>query len=1076
MKFLPLKSHQLTNATGWLVFAIAFGVYSMTVAPTASFWDCAEFIACANELEVTHPPGAPLFLLIGRLFAMLAGDHVQDIAGNVNMVSVIASAFTAMFTCWITVALALRGLAHTEMSDSTKYISAAFGGLIGGLCCVFADSIWWNAVEAEVYALSSFFTALVVWLMFKWAARSDQPGHYRWLILIAYCMGLSMGVHLLNLLTIPALALIYYYEKYTFSWGGVLATLGVSLVILGFIQYGLLQYIFTLSWQFEKIFTGTTALSGDNMTGLGWKKGTGAIIFGVGILIVLIGLIIYSQMRKKVILNVSVLCISMLFIGFSSYAVIYIRSNSNPPIDMNNPENLLSFLSYMKREQYGDRPLLWGPLYNGEIVDVKEGDMRYMALEDQERYVEDAPRPTYVYRPGDKVLFPRMYEVSKYHAGPFGYINYVDDMGEDPNDPRDDRPTRLEDFIFFLDYQLAHMYLRYFMWNFVGRSSDVQDDGWESGLEPLAYQSIYKGNKAKNHYYFIPLLIGLLGLVWQTFQKRNDAAITGLLFVFTGIAIIIYLNQWPGQPRERDYSFAGSFQTFCIWIGLGVIFLVEWLRKYFKSYTPYLCGAICLLAPLLMATQNWDDHTRQGRYIDREFAYNLLNSCAPNAILFTGGDNDTFPLWYIQEVEGVRTDVRVVNLELLISDWYIDQMQVDHNGALPLPITIPRSDYLGEEGLVIRGFPSRRIDIPIDKEALIANGIINTKEATWATDTMRWDFTARGTSTNPYILRKDLVIINIVQNIARNNWDRPIYFASMMAPDAYLGLGDFFRLEGLAYRVVPIKRSSQTPNDIYMGWIGQDIMQHNLTEVFAYRGLDNPDVYFDEHIRQVIIGASYQSAFYRLGMSYANEIQEISARNEIWDLVAQQGNAVGDTLGIWVENNQQILQQAQGRLPEETTQQLQYQIILGEDLLRTQNFDTQRAIYQLDSNQSRIDTLQSHIRKLMEVLYKKMPPSSIDYQYSDYAMLARVFNGAKMTLELVEVLKQLSNKGIDEVQLAIRVGRELDPNEAALSAILLSIQMLSRNEFTSQAQQLADTLETLTGDTRGQQLIQQEFN
>ncbi|RMG60649.1 MAG: DUF2723 domain-containing protein, partial [Bacteroidetes bacterium] len=812
---------RINNLTGWAVFGVTLLVYLLTVAPTASFWDCGEFIACANELEVTHPPGAPLFLLLGRIFAMFSFGDVTRVAFMVNLLSAISSAFTALFTFWTVTILARKGLAKSEMDEQGRLIAGMAAGVVAGLTCAFADSIWFNAVEAEVYALSSFFTAIVVWLMFKWEARADEPDHLRWIVLIAYIMGLSIGVHLLNLLTIPALALVYYYRKFDFSWLGFLATMAISVVILAVVQYGIIQYQFSIALAFEKFFTGTVTRAGVDQGGLGLPMGTGALVFGLLVLAVLVGLLFYSHRQRKVVLNTVLLSLAVIQIGFSSYGMIFIRSNVNPPIDMNNPENILTFLSYMRREQYGDRPLLRGPLYNGQVERDARGypvtkvkGMKYMKVEGIDKYVEDTEDVDYVYRDQDVVWFPRMYSPERYNSGPFGYVNYVKRKGQDPNSPYDDRPTKGEDWRFFFDYQLSHMYLRYFMWNFVGRESDIQEARWESGLEwgdVTRFTPEKVDNKAKNHYYFLPLFFGLLGLVWQISVRRRDAAVVGLLFFFTGVAIILYLNQYPLQPRERDYSYAGSFQTFAMWVGLGVLFLADLLRRYLGKITPWVAGGLAMLAPLIMLAENWDDHTRKGRWIDIEFAKNLLDSCEEDAILFTGGDNDTFPLWYVQEVEGYRTDVRVVNLELLISDWYVDQQRESQNGAAPLPLSPPALSSAGDAGLIRQGYASREFRLPVDKAVAIETGLLTPEEAALAGDEMVWEFQARGSSRNPYILRKDTVLIDLLTQVAADGWRRPIYFANTQPTSNFLNLNDWFRLEGLAYRVVPVKRSDATP-------------------------------------------------------------------------------------------------------------------------------------------------------------------------------------------------------------------------------------------------------------------------
>jgi len=540
---------RINNLTGWGVFLVTLVVYLLTVAPTASFWDCGEFIACANELAVTHPPGAPLYLMIGRLFALLSAGNPGHVAFMVNLVSVLASAFTATFVCWTTTRLAQRGLARNLTAGSGRTVVTMAAGAIAGLTAAFADSVWFNAVEAEVYALSSFFTAIVVWLMFKWEQRADQPDHLRYIVLIAYLMGLSLGVHLLNLLTIPALALLYYFRQFDFTWLGFLATMGIAVAILATIQYGIIQELFHLAWGFEKFFTGTVSRTGQDLGGLGWPQGSGSLLLGLLLLGALVGLIAWSHRQRRVILNTVMLSLTMVLIGFSSYTLIFIRSNVDPPIDMNNPENLLTFLSYMRREQYGDRPLLRGKMYHAQPKRNEQGypiteasNNKYMQLPEEDKYVLDMQAVDYVFEEEGIFWFPRMYDPNRYRSGPFGYINFVDDLGENPDSPYDDRPTVGENLSFFFSYQLSHMYLRYLLWNFVGRESDEQDARWESGLEPIdgtRYTPERAQNKAKNHYFFLPLLFGLLGLAWQVLVRKQDAAVIGLLFFFTGVAIII---------------------------------------------------------------------------------------------------------------------------------------------------------------------------------------------------------------------------------------------------------------------------------------------------------------------------------------------------------------------------------------------------------------------------------------------------------------------------------------------------------------------------------------------------------
>ncbi len=990
--------NRINNFTGWVVFAIAFLVYLLTVAPTASFWDCGEFIACANELEVTHPPGAPLFLLLGRLMAMLAFEPTQ-VAFMVNLLSVTAGAFTALFTFWITTMLARRGLAAFEWEKETKRVAIMVAGVVAGLTCTFADSIWFNAVEAEVYATSGFFTAIVVWLMFKWEARADEPDHLKWIILIAYIMGLSTGVHLLNLLTIPALALVYFFRKYEFSWKGFFAAMGVAVAALATIQYGILQESIGLSREFELLFTGTETRNGVVTGGWGLPQGSGAMLLAAVLVLLLIGLIWWSHKKKKVVLNTALLALTTVLIGASSYSMIYIRSNADPAIDMNNPENVFTFLSYMRREQYGDRPLLYGPMYHSQIKRDAQGraisssdGMKHIVMPSHDRYVEDVEDISYEY--DQEYLFPRMYEPGRYTSGPFGYKNFVSDKGKDPDNPSDDRPTRLEDLRFFLEYQLGHMYLRYFFWNFVGRESDIQDSRWESGLEAYddtRFTSDQADNKGKNHYFFLPLFLGLLGVVWHVIARRQDAAIIGLLFFFTGIAIVLYLNQYPGQPRERDYSYGGSFQTFAIWVGLSVLFLTDVIRKYLGRRAVWVSALMALIAPLIMAVENWDDHTRSGRWIDVEFAKNMLDSCAPNAILFTGGDNDTFPLWYMQEVEGYRTDVRVVNLELLISDWYIDQMKVPKNASPPLPITMKQEDYLGDKELVMYGYDNQTITLPVDKQSCLEHGLLSEAEAELLdSEEMIWRFRAR---PGGYILRKDSVIIDIMRNVAADGWKRPVYFGNTMPQDNYASLTPFFRNEGLAYRVIPLKKSDKTINDDFYGTIHPETLRENLIEKFRYQGLNDPSVYVDEHIRNVII-TNYRNQFYRLANAYAGEY------------------AWRDSLSIYLTN-----QAGQEGAPTDSL------------LMRVRELGGEKT------------SLKAKAIEAIQTSQERIPPSVIS-QNNLYLMLRQI-----TVMELVqaddllpELYSQMASEGLEQLHDLQTLGQRTTQRSLPLQACLYTLQ------------------------------------
>ncbi|MEL6593296.1 MAG: DUF2723 domain-containing protein, partial [Bacteroidota bacterium] len=823
-----------------------------------------------------HPPGAPFFLLVGRLFAFFAGP--ESVAFMVNLMSVLSSAFTVLFTFWITTHLARKMVIEGDNKGTTPQIIAIMAaGLVAGLANTFADSFWFNAVEAEVYAMSSFFTAVVVWLMFKWEERADEPGNERWIILIAYLMGLSIGVHLLNLLTIPALAFIYYFRKYDFSWKGFIATGAVSVGILGIVQTGIILWTFDLAWLFERIFAGTIETRGSE-TGMGLPLGTGVVIFFILLFGALAFGVYYSQKKRMLLLNTALLSTVVVYIGFASYLMIPIRSNANPPIDENNPDNTQTFLSYMKREQYGDRPLLRGPLYNAQPTGLEENGTEYVLEEGKDRYTILGSKRKYKYNPKDMKLFPRMYDAARWDDNRFGehaYRNYVRRKGQSQYQ---DKPTSGEDFSFFLNYQINHMYIRYFMWNFVGREGDIQDMGWESGLnfgQLSNAPDFWKDHPSKNHYYALPLLLGLLGLFWHSLKKGQDAAIIGLLFFFTGLAIIIYLNQYPAQPRERDYSFAGSFQTFTVWIGLGVIALYQLLEKFLKGNAAIVAAVIGLIPPIIMGVENWDDHSRAGRYVAPDSAYNLLNSCAPNAVLFTNGDNDTFPLWYLQEVERVRTDVRVLCLSYVNTDWYIDQMYQQVNESSPLPLSLDKKDYVGQakQSRSMKGQKNFDFSLPANANELLAKGIIAADEVPFVQSPMSWKVPTRGGGGSRYLELKDVLLLNLLENVAKQGWERPVYFANTVTPSSYIGLAPYLRLEGLAYRILPVRKpSSKDLYDPFEGSLDLEKMFTNMTTKFRYRNLTNEDVYYDENIIRML--SNYHNTFHRLANGYLTGMED----------------------------------------------------------------------------------------------------------------------------------------------------------------------------------------------------------
>ncbi|UOQ68582.1 glycosyltransferase family 117 protein [Hymenobacter volaticus] len=684
-----MHSYQkLNNLVGWLVFAVAAVVYWLTLEPTASFWDCGEFIACSYKLLVPHPPGAPLFLLLGRLFSLLSFGDTSKVAVLVNSLSALSSAFTVLFLFWSITLLARKLVLRDASQPITRLLSPTSGqtllilgaGAVGALAFTFSDSFWFNAEEAEVYALSALCTAAVVWLMLKWENRADEADSDKWLVLIAYVVGLSIGVHLLNLVAIPALGLLYYFRRQPNpTFGGSVLALLVSSVVVGIILVGVIPGLPTLASSFEVFLV--------NSFGLPFNSGV--ILFVLLLLGLLVGGFRFSYRRRSRLLNTSLLGLVFILIGYSSYLIVPIRSSYHPTINQNAPDNVLSFVSYLKREQYGSRPLLYGPhVFAQPIAQVDTGP-RY--VREGDKYVVAEQRQELVYRDEDKMLLPRIYaDGSATAAQRLSYYQQWVDLQEGV------KPTMGQNLSFLFRYQMGHMFWRYFLWNYVGRESDVQHAGvlWPSTSNENVPEHI-ADNKARNNFLALPLLLGVLGLVYQVRRDSKNALVVALLFLFTGLAIIVYLNQPPVEPRERDYTFTGATYAFAIWIGLGVLALAELLQKLRQGTTTRAAVAtlLGLAVPVLMATEGWDDHNRSGRFSSVDSARNLLNSCAPNAILFTNGDNDTFPLWYAQTVEGVRTDVRVAVLSYLNTDWYVEQMRNRSYQSQPLPVSLPADRY-----------------------------------------------------------------------------------------------------------------------------------------------------------------------------------------------------------------------------------------------------------------------------------------------------------------------------------------------------------------------------------------------
>ncbi len=692
MTYRTFKKYNIIFA--WGVFLVAFITYYLTVEPTVSLWDCGEFIASSYKLEVGHPPGAPFFMLLARFFSLFTSS-VQHVALMINMVSVSASAFTILFLFWTITYFAEKILIKKDNFNSNNAIAVLLSGIVGSLIYTFSDTFWFSAVEAEVYASSSLFTAVVFWAILKWETISDQKYSNRWLILIAFLMGISIGVHLLNLLAIPAIVFVYYFKKYKTTKKGVFYASLISIILLGFVMYGIIQGYVALAAEFELLFV--------NSFGFPFNSGLSAYI------IITFGLLVYgiyySYKKKKILLNTALTMMTVILIGYSSFSIIMIRSNANPPMDENNPENVFALLSYLNREQYGSRPLIYGNYYNAEFQKDEAGEIKvkklYTYIPVDGKYLKiEKTNPEYLYKSSGKTLFPRMYSRDKSHIS--AYQSWT---GISPGE----NPTFGDNLKFFFKYQLGHMYFRYFMWNFAGRQNNLQSYGgitkgnWISGIPFIDKAMVgnqknlpdkIKNNKSRNVYYLLPFILGIIGLIYSLSKDKKNFTIIALLFFFTGIAVVLYLNQTPYQPRERDYAYAGSFYAFAIWAGLGAAGIFSYLSEKSKGKIALIITILLTVPiPVIMAAQNWDDHDRSNRYTARDFAEDYLNSCEKNAVLFTYGDNDTFPLWYLQEVEGVRTDIKVVNLSLLGTDWYIDQVRKKTYEADPVPFKMKHEKY-----------------------------------------------------------------------------------------------------------------------------------------------------------------------------------------------------------------------------------------------------------------------------------------------------------------------------------------------------------------------------------------------
>ena len=961
----------VNNLTGWITFLIAATVYCLTIEPTASFWDCPEFITTGYKLEVGHPPGAPFFMLVANFFSLFASGP-SEVARMVNYMSALMSGACILFLFWSITHLVRKLVVKDENHITRGQMATIMGsGVVGALAYTFSDTFWFSAVEGEVYAFSSLFTAIVFWLILKWEDVADQPHSDRWLILIAYLTGLSIGVHLLNLLCLPAIVLVYYYKKVpnANAKGSLLALIG-SAVLVAVVLYGIVPGIVKVGGWFELLFVNTLGMPFNTgvivyiillaacliwgvyesytekdkmrmaisfvltiaMLGIPfYGHGAGAVVIGI-IVIALLWLYLNPKTQDRLkekyrvsarTLNTALLCTMMMVIGYSSYALIVIRSTANTPMDQNSPEDIFTLGEYLGREQYGTRPLFYGPAYTSKVaLDVKDGycqprisynGTKFIRKEkatpdEKDSYIEIPGRVDYEY--AQNMLFPRMYSSAPGH--PQQYEAWQNIKGHEvPYDQCGEMimvkmPTQWENIKFFFSYQLNWMYWRYFMWNFVGRQNDIQGFGeiehgnWITGIDFIDNLLIgdqtllptdLKENKGHNVFYGLPLLLGIIGLLWQAYRGQKGIQqfwIVFFLFFMTGLAIVLYLNQTPMQPRERDYAYAGSFYAFAIWIGMGVAGIAQWLQgKLGEKPASVIATVVCLFVPIQMVSQTWDDHDRSNRYVARDFGQNYLSTVQEegNPIIFTNGDNDTFPLWYNQETEGFRTDVRVCNLSYLQTDWYIDQMKRQAYDSPAVPIEWSRLEYVQghNEGVAVRPevmesinnfykqnpeeaakefgdnpyelknilkywvrspkeglqlIPTDSIVIKLDKEAVKRSGMM-------IPDSLKGeipDYMSISLKGKRMLYKSELMMLEMLAN---TNWERPLYMAITVGSDNHLNLGNNFMQEGLAYRITPFNTTQLNAR------IDSEKMYDNLMNKFKFGGINNPDIYIDETVMRM---------------------------------------------------------------------------------------------------------------------------------------------------------------------------------------------------------------------------------
>lgn len=889
------KYSLINNVLGWVVFLIATTVYLLTAEPTVPWWDCGEYTATADKLQVGHPPGAPTFQLIGSLFSIFAGSDTSLVAYAMNAMSAICSGFTILFLFWTITMLAKKLVKNKEEMTLGQMIAIFASGVVGSLAYTFSDTFWYSAVESEVYAMSSCFTAISFWAILKWEAEADDKHNLRWLILIAFLIGISIGVHLLNLLAIPAITYVFYFKKYpnveknkkrNFILVGI-----ISMLLVAIILYFIVPYIVIFAGKFEIFFTNSISL----------PFNTGTIVYFALLIGLLVWGVWYSIKKQKVILNTALLSVLFILIGYTTFFVLVIRSNANTPINENAPKDATALLTYLNREQYGYTPLFHGQYYNAMVVDQQESSSKYIKDKESGKYIEVKQRGKLVYESDKTTIFPRMWSNDESRNHPIYYKMWA---GIDENSDR--KPTFAENLTYFFRYQVNHMYWRYFMWNFAGRQNDIQSHGLNlSGNEPTNVSNGTKdllhgnwitgidfidemrlgpqdnlpidlaNNAGKNKLFCLPLLLGLAGLIFHIKKSPKDSFVVFLLFFMTGLAIVLYLNQPPAQPRERDYAYAGSFYAFTIWIGLGVYALWEWTRKIKQLpevARASIIGVVCLLAvPVLMASEEWDDHDRSGRYMAREFARNYLESCEKDAILITFGDNDTFPLWYAQEVEGIRTDVRVLNYTLSGMHWYVEQLynKVYQSDKLPFTLdkkyygldldvslitpsdepyrevtsvlnelkTNPNTTTYDNNGDSVKVLPTNNFYISFNKAKAAAQGIYPKEMVDQEEGRVEFSINIPQEYRYEQLIRNELMLLDI---LGTNHFERPIYVMNpRYLAKVFPNIQQYIKQEGIVFRIMPYQTN---------GGFDMDKTYNLFTEKFSWGGVNQEGVYLEEAV------------------------------------------------------------------------------------------------------------------------------------------------------------------------------------------------------------------------------------